>query len=203
MDKRFMRQKGFTLTEIMVAIAIVGILAAIVLVSMGSYRKRARSAKLAGSLNSAVTSMQSCWTFAGGDIYIPASNSNICYLGSSTSQQNSASQYGKWPDLSQIGSDYGYVNNINNNNCATVNCKIPISFLPKNEPTKSYTYDSGFFNKKAYAAGGPSPTSGCFPKNGWFFAVSSASDNIKVCCNSAMKGCKVIDIGTNCSASIN
>jgi prepilin-type N-terminal cleavage/methylation domain-containing protein len=37
-------KKGFTLIEILVAIAIVGILASVVLVSMMSYRAKARSA---------------------------------------------------------------------------------------------------------------------------------------------------------------
>jgi len=88
----------------MVAIGILGILAAVVLVSLSSYRKKGRSAKLIGSLNSAVASMQSCWTFADGDVVIPSSGNNICSLGSSYT--SNASQYGKWPDLPQAGSDY-------------------------------------------------------------------------------------------------
>jgi len=52
---------AFTLIELMVAIAIVGILAAVVLVSMSSYGKKARASKVLAQLSSAIPSMVSCW----------------------------------------------------------------------------------------------------------------------------------------------
>jgi prepilin-type N-terminal cleavage/methylation domain-containing protein len=200
-NKKMKNKKGFTLIELLVAIAIVGILASVVLVSLGNYRARARSTKLLGSLSSAVAGMQSCWSFASGNVLIPSSGSNICGL--SSAQSSNAPQYGIWPDLSLIGNDYSYANDANNNNCATGNC-VNLGFLPRNDPEKSYVYDSGFFAKKAQAMMAlPSSTSGCFPKSGWYFAAQSVSDNVKVCCNSTMNGCKVIDRGTNCNSSIN
>jgi prepilin-type N-terminal cleavage/methylation domain-containing protein len=193
-------KEGFTLVEVMVAIAIVSILAGAILTSMKGYGAKARGAKLAGSLNSVIAIMKSCRSFANGDVLLPSPGNNICSLGSS--QTSSADQYGKWPDLSQIGSDYSYINDTDNNNCATDNCKL--GFLPRNEPKKSYTSDSGFFVKKAEAGVSiPASTSGCFPKSGWYFAAGSVSDSMKFCCSSAMNGCKVISTGTNCDSSIN
>lgn len=196
MIKRFKYQKGFSLTEIMVVIALVGILAAVVLVSINSFRKSARGAKLASELNSAVAGMQSCWSFANGDVKSPSSGENICYLGSSLEQQNRASQYGKWPDLSQLGNDYNYGqwwDNPRGNSCSEINCKI--SFLPNNEPEKKLSAEE-FFIKKAQAA---VVARCCFASNFWFFTAKSASDEVKVCCNSTMKGCRVIGYDETCT----
>ena len=94
------------------------------------------------------------------------------------------------------------LNDTNNNNCDETNCKF--TFLPNSIPEKKITLRDVFFIKKAEAVvGGPFPTSGCFPKSGWYFAVGSSSDKIKICCNSKMKGCKVIDYETNCDLSVN
>ncbi len=188
--------------ELMIAIAIVGILAAVALVSMISYRSKARSAKIVGALNSAVISMQNCWTFANGDVRIPASNENICYL--DTSQTTNADQYGKWPDLSEIGSDYSYINDTDNNNCSPDNCSY-LGLIPaeKNEANFSFDFKEYLFVKKALASHLPIPTSGCFPKSNWYFAAKSDSDNVKVCCNSKIKGCRQIDTETTCNMSIN
>jgi prepilin-type N-terminal cleavage/methylation domain-containing protein len=200
--KKKKRKKGITLIEMLVAVGIVSLLAAIALVSMKNYGSRARAAKLLGSLNSAVSGMQNCWNFSGGDVVIPSSGSNICNLGSA--QLSIASQYGKWPNLSLIGSDYSYLNDTNNNNCADGNCNPLLGFLPRSEPEKNYTYDNGFFVKKAQAAFAPPPsTSGCFQKSGWYFAAGSVSDNVKVCCNNTINGCTVISSGTNCDSTIN
>jgi len=86
---------GFTLIEIMVAIAIVGILAAVVLVQFSSYGKKARASRALAQASSVMSAMYSCWG-NGGDV---TSGTNICSLGSS---------YGTWPVLP---SGYSYSGN--------------------------------------------------------------------------------------------
>ena len=81
------KNKAFTLIELMVAIAIIGILAAIVLMQMQGYAKDARASKVLAQASSAIPSMVSCWG-NGGDV---ASGTNIC------SVITGAANYGAWP----------------------------------------------------------------------------------------------------------
>jgi prepilin-type N-terminal cleavage/methylation domain-containing protein len=91
-------RRGFTLIEIMVAIAIIGIMAAVVLVSMQSYGIKARSAKAIAQASSAVASMVGCWGNAG-TVNNPNTHggNDIC---------SGMSGFGAWPDMTQI--DYSY-----------------------------------------------------------------------------------------------
>jgi len=75
---------GFTLIELMVAIAIVGILAAVVLVSMQSYGQKARASRALAQAASVIPAMVSC----AGNGGTPAFSGNICSL---------SSDYGIWP----------------------------------------------------------------------------------------------------------
>jgi len=86
---------GFTLIELLVAIAIVGIMAAVVLVSMQTFGKKARASKALAQLSSAIPSMYSCWG-NGGNMNPPASGVDICDINTG---------YGKWPI---VGSGYNY-----------------------------------------------------------------------------------------------
>ena len=79
-------RKAFTLIEILVAIAIIGILATVVLVSMQSYGKKARASRAMAQASSVIPSMVSCWG-NGGDV---TAGTNICSIGSG---------YGVWPTL--------------------------------------------------------------------------------------------------------
>lgn len=134
---------GFTLVEIMVAIAIVAILASVVLVSMTSYRARARSAKALASLSSALPGMVSCWG-NGGSVASPSSGGDICSL---------SSGYGKWPNLAGDLGSYSYGGDVSD-------------------------------------------------KNSWYVSAASDSDNRKICCNSAMNNCKILDTaGSSCNAT--
>jgi len=88
------KRDAFTLIEIMVAIAIVGILSAVVLVSMKTYGAKARSSKALAQLSSAMPSMVSCWG-NGNDVGAPASGGAICQDSAAT--PNDIASYGTWP----------------------------------------------------------------------------------------------------------
>ena len=145
-------KSGFTLIEIMVAIAIVGIMSAVVLVSMKSFGAKARSAKALAQLSSALPGMISCW----GNNYVvknPASGGAICKLPGMGGAD--IASYGNWPSL------------------------------------------SGDFVNYSYTAQDVSSSSG------WFFYAQSDSshDNLRICCNDAMKSCKVIDLSDSCTGA--
>ena len=99
-------RKAFTLIELLVAIAIIGILAAVVIISMSSYAKRARSAKALAEVSSAIPSAMSCLG-NGGTVKTPRPSGgvDICEIGPS---------YGLWPVLGALGTDlanYSYIAN--------------------------------------------------------------------------------------------
>ena len=87
---------GFTLIEILVAIAIVGILAAVVLVSMSSYGKRARSTKALAQISSVIPAMMSCWG-NGGKVNSPVTTAGDSKLEGDEAICNLSDSYGFWP----------------------------------------------------------------------------------------------------------
>jgi len=187
-------KKGFTLIEIIVAVAIVGILAAVVMVSMKSYAASARATKVQAMLSSVIPNMQSCWTFVQPNAEVQGpDNYNIrpiCSGGSS---------YGLWPVLTSVGGNYQYSLGFSETNatCGICSCHC-CCYLPETAPTVAEKWH--LFANPAKAA----IPEICFQKNSsWNFAASSASDNKKICCNSTMNGCKIIDNATMCTSSIN
>lgn len=94
-DKMETKNQAFSLIEIMVAIAIVGILAAVVLVSMRGYGEKARASRALAQASSVIPSMVSCWVNATGTEHVDSSDptsggGDICDISSS---------YGQWPAL--------------------------------------------------------------------------------------------------------
>jgi prepilin-type N-terminal cleavage/methylation domain-containing protein len=89
--------KAFTLIEIMIAIAIVGILAGAMLVSSKGFGVKARSAKAQAQMASVVPNMISCWG-NGGKVVKPdsAGGNGLCVFGTSTTPDTN---YGTWPSF--------------------------------------------------------------------------------------------------------
>src|SRR3989339_582125 len=70
-------KKGFTLVELLIVIAIIGILAAVVLISLGSQRERARKTAFKQGMASLSAPLSICRD-QGGDITAYAENQSVC-----------------------------------------------------------------------------------------------------------------------------
>lgn len=99
MTKTKIKYGGFTLVELLIVIAIIGILASIVVVNLSSARTKARDAKALSSMQSLHKIAEMC-LLGGSNIVIPSTatgnpGSAICADGS-----------GMYPDISDTGFAY-------------------------------------------------------------------------------------------------
>ncbi|MFA6048085.1 MAG: type II secretion system protein [Parcubacteria group bacterium] len=98
-------KKGVTLIELMTAIAVMGILASIVTISLSAGRQKAQASSVLQSMTSVAPLAYKCLTKGTSDaktrINIGASGSDICL------NSASAVELSSWPDITSTGWSYG------------------------------------------------------------------------------------------------
>ena len=93
-------QQGFTLIELMIVVAIIGILAAVALPAYQDYTVRARMSEVLGFAAQMKTSVSECLLSAGGTI---ASCDSANEVGSDTTAIAAASNYITSADVAAVG----------------------------------------------------------------------------------------------------
>ena len=89
---------GFTLVELMTVMAIIGILATAIMVSLSAQKKRAEGNKALLELSDVMNKIYLCKS-DDGTVNNPSDGGDICSLGA---------EYGFWPNLNYLGSGWSY-----------------------------------------------------------------------------------------------
>ncbi len=95
------KKEGFTLVEMLFAMAILSVLSGAILVSIESQRKNARVTRVLAELSANIQPIYMCLA-DGGAVVVPSSQGggNIC---SGLSPNDSNAKYGQWASLTNTG----------------------------------------------------------------------------------------------------
>jgi len=135
-----LNKKGFTLIELLVVIAIIGILASIIIVSLGSARNKAYKASALSSVSGLGTEFVMCSDDAGY-IYGPDDSTSGGGIVCRESSSNTAAKPGHsiaWPSLASTG---GYTYNITNATTSDATSSFSFSLDDSDNVTITCSWD--------------------------------------------------------------
>jgi prepilin-type N-terminal cleavage/methylation domain-containing protein len=107
-------KKGFTLIELLVVVAIIGILATVVLASLGQARTKAKDAAAKSALTNARAEMELHY-LDSDDGYKDAPSSSVCTLVVEDFTDSFFKQTGNTPTCNATAIDYAYFGVLNDN----------------------------------------------------------------------------------------
>ncbi|MDA3815036.1 MAG: type II secretion system protein [Patescibacteria group bacterium] len=91
------QRKGFTLVELMLVVAIIGILAGIVMVSLSGIRDKGEDSKILAELSATIQPMITCWS-DGHQVFFPSGSGSAAIC-------SGFSEYGTWPRMDEYYTD--------------------------------------------------------------------------------------------------
>jgi prepilin-type N-terminal cleavage/methylation domain-containing protein len=147
--KKMIKKRGFTLVEMLLAIAILVVLSGAILVSISSQREKARVTRMLSEVSAVVPAIYMC-VADGGSVQIPSSSggNEVCQIDGVLE-----SGYGEWPAVIDGFSQYN-------------------------------ASDSDDFND-----------------DNWYLELLDDNSISRICCNTNMAGCKILDSGETCDVN--